>query len=67
MELNGILVFGVIFLLITLFVGPRLTNRVLEGECHQAYESVETNKKYYKIFLILSSIMIIVGGIMMFL
>lgn len=67
MELNPLIVFGAIFLVITLFVGPRLTNHVLPGECHQADETVASNKKWYKIFLIVSSAMIVVGGLLMFL
>lgn len=67
MELNPLIVFGVIFLAITLFVGPRLTNHVLPGECHQADEAVANNKKWYRIFLILSSAMILIGGLLMFL
>jgi hypothetical protein len=67
MELNGLIVFGLIFLLITLFVGPRLTKEVPEGSCDSAYKDLKKIKAYYKGFLIASSAMIIIGLIIMFL
>ena len=67
MELNALIDFGVIFLIITLIVGPRLTNKVLPGQCHQADDDVANNKKWYIIFLIVSSAMILGGLLMMFL
>lgn len=65
--MNGIFVFGLIFLLITLCAYPKLVKDVPEGACHQAYEDVEDNKKYFKIFLGVSIGMVIIGGIMMLL
>ena len=66
MELNALIVFGVIFLIITLIVGPRLTDKVLPGQCHQADEDVASNRKWYRTFLVVS-IAMIVGGVLMML
>jgi hypothetical protein len=63
--MNGLLVFGLIFLIITLAVRPKLTKEVPEGACHQAYEDVEKNKKAVRLFLIVSSAMILAGLLMM--
>ena len=63
--MNGILVFGIIFLIITLCAYPKLIKDVPEGACHQAYEDVEDNKKYFKIFLGVSIGMIVIGIILM--
>lgn len=60
--MNGLTIFGIIFLAITLSVKPALTNKVLPGQCSQADEDVANNKKWYRIFLVLSILMII-GGI----
>jgi hypothetical protein len=62
--MNGLFVFGLIFLIMTLVVYPRLAKDVPENACHEAYETVENNKKAVRIFLILS-IGMILGGILM--
>ena len=62
--MNPLLIFGAIFLLITLIVKPKLTKKVPENACHQAHEAVEDNKRWYKIFLILSVTMIVAGIIL---
>lgn len=54
-------VFGGIFLLITLFVGPRLQNEVEAPWCPNDVQGVADNKKWYKRFLIISSTMVAVG------
>ena len=59
--MNALIVFGLIFLVITLIAGPRLTNKVLPGQCHQADEDVANNKKWYRIFLVVSIVMIVSG------
>lgn len=59
--MNPLIIFGIILLIITLVVRPKLTKEVPENACHQAHEMVEDNKKWYKIFLILSITMIVVG------
>lgn len=63
--MNGLFVFGLIFLIIALVVYPRLTKDVPENACHQAYEMVEHNKNGFKIVLIVSIAMIIAGILMM--
>ena len=63
--MNGILVFGLIFLVITLLVRPALVSKVPEGACHRGYEDVSDNKKYFKMFLIISISMIVIGGVLM--
>jgi len=65
--MNGLFVFGLIFLIITLVVYPKLTKEVPEGACHQAYEDVEKNKKGVRLFLIVSIAMILAGVLMMIL
>lgn len=62
--MNPLLIFGIIILLITLIVKPKLTKEVPENACHQAHEIVEDNKRWYKIFLILSVTMIVAGTIL---
>ena len=59
--MNGLIIFGLIFLVITLIAGPKLTKVVLPGQCHQADEDVANNKKWYKIFLVVSIVMIVSG------
>ena len=63
--MNGIFIFGLIFLIMCLFIYPRLTKVAPEDECHQAQETVDNNKKYFKIFLIVAVAMVVIGGIMM--
>lgn len=63
--MNGLLVFGLIFLIITLAVRPKLTMDVPENACHQAYEDVERNKKAVKAFFFVSAVMILAGILMM--
>ena len=52
--MNGIFVFGLIFLVIALCVYPKLMKEAPEGACHQAQEDVDDNKKYFKIFEIVN-------------
>ena len=52
--MNGLTVFGLIFLLITLFVRNKLTSRAVEGQCDKVYKTIENNKKWVKRFLIIS-------------
>ena len=63
--MNGLFVFGLIFLVIVLCVYPKLTKEVEDGSCHQAYEDVEKNKKAVKWCLIASIAMIVAGALMM--
>jgi hypothetical protein len=62
--MNGLFVFGLIFLIITLAVYPKL-QKSTDSWCPYEIKGVNDNKKYFKIFLIVSIAMIIVGGIMM--
>lgn len=63
--MNGLFVFGLIFLVITLFVYPRLQKEVTAPWCPNDVKAVSDNKKYFRIFLIVSIIMIVIGGILM--
>lgn len=65
--MNGLLVFGLIFLIIALVVKPKLIKTVPENACHQAHELVSDNKKYFKIILFVSIGMILAGILMMIL
>ena len=62
--MNGLFVFGLIFLIITLFVYPRLQKKVEKPWCPNDVKAVSDNKKYFRIFLIVS-IGMILGGILM--
>lgn len=64
--MNGILVFGIIFLVITLCVKPFLVKSVPEDACHQGYEDVADNKKYFKLALLVSISMVIIGIVLSF-
>ena len=63
--MNGLFVFGLIFLVITLFVYPRLQKTVDKPWCPEDVKNVSNNKKYFRIFLIVSIIMIVIGGMLM--
>lgn len=63
--MNGIFVFGLIFLVIALCVYPKLIKEAPEGACHQAQEDVDDNKKYFKIFLVVAIAMTLIGGLIM--
>lgn len=65
--MNGLFVFGLIFLAITLFVYPRLQKKVEKPWCPNDVKAVSDNKKYFRIFLIVSIAMIIAGILMMIL
>jgi len=63
--MNGFFVFGLIFLIITLAVYPKLQKETNYSWCPQEVRGIENNKKYFKIFLVVSIVMIIIGIIMM--
>jgi hypothetical protein len=63
--MNGLFIFGLIFLAITLFVYPRLQKEVENPWCPNDVKAVSDNKKYFKIFLIVSISMIVIGGLLM--
>ena len=59
--MNGLTVFGLIFLIITLAVYPKLKKEVDKPWCPQSVKGVADNKKYFRIFLIVSILMILIG------
>ena len=63
--MNPLFVFGLIFLAITLCVYPKLQKEVTAPWCPQDVKSVEDNKKYFRIFLIASIVMVVIGGMLM--
>ena len=63
--MNVLFVFGLILLLITLCVYPNLQKEVTDPWCPNDVKAVSDNKKYFKIFLIASLVMIAVGGLLM--
>ena len=63
--MNVLFVFGLIFLAITLFVYPKLQKEVTAPWCPNDVNAVSDNKKYFKIFLIVSISMIVIGGLLM--
>ena len=63
--MNGLFVFGLIFLAITLFAYPKLKKISEKPWCPEDVKDVADNKKYFKIFLITSIVMIVVGILLM--
>ena len=59
--MNLLLAFGLILLAITLGVYPHLQKEVEDPWCPNDVEAVSNNKKYFKIFLVASIVMVIAG------
>ena len=63
--MNVLFVFGLILLVICLAVYPKMQKEVVKPLCKDDRKNVSDNKKYFTIFMVISIIMTIVGGIMM--
>ncbi len=59
-----LIVFGAIFLLVTLVAGKYMMKVPENPSCSENIESVKNNKRNYKVLLIVSSVMIAVGLIL---
>ena len=63
--MNVLFVFGLILLVICLVVYPKLQKTVENPLCPEDVKAVSDNKKYFRIFLIASIIMVVIGGMLM--
>ena len=63
--MNVLFVFGLILLVICLVVYPKLQKTVDKPWCPEDVKNVSDNKKYFKVFLIASIIMVVIGGMLM--
>lgn len=62
--MNPLLVFGGIFLTITLAVYPKLKKTVVNDWCPEEHQAVASNKKYFKLFVTIFSAMTLIGLIL---
>ena len=63
--MNAIFIFGIIFLVMTFIAKFFMQKKVNNPSCPEDVKHVKENKKYFKIFLIISIVFILVGILLM--